>query len=314
MWLKISIIVPSFNQGNFIEQCLQSLIHQNYPNLEIIVIDGHSTDHTISIIKKYESYIHYWESEPDKGQAHAINKGLLKATGDVVAWLNSDDLYFPDTLEKVAKIFLNNPDVMLIHGRVENFYHNGKNSYIHLNTFSPYSFIKRVSIHQPGVFWKRELHQQIGYLDNTLHYLMDYDLWFRIFFSYSTQYVPEVLAKFRIHEKSKTSNNPMGLYLEYRKILSRFFNSFEDQSIINKLKKLNIYDNPDDKKYNLQNFPLPLQKALNIYTHECALQEYTWGNIKKSNILFLSSFFEDNVLKNILYLIKNNLGIKYLMR
>ena len=99
---KISIITPTYNQGEFIEETIQSVIQQGYPNLEYIIIDGGSTDQTVNIIKQYESYITYWISEPDRGQAHAINKGLMVATGDVLDYINSDDYYLPHTLIKVG--------------------------------------------------------------------------------------------------------------------------------------------------------------------------------------------------------------------
>jgi glycosyltransferase involved in cell wall biosynthesis len=259
----------------------------------------------------------YWVSERDSGQSNAINKGLKKATGEIVAWLNSDDLYFPNTLNTVAKIFSENPDVDLIYGDVINFYEGSKKTEYHTNQFEPYDFLSRVSIHQPAVFWRKKILAQTGYLDESLYYLMDYDLWMRIFFSYKTMKVNKPLAKFRIHHTSKTSSNPKGLYLEYRKILSRFFNSMDEENIIAQLRNLGIYSNDENKKYNIKANPAHRlcaeQKALNIYIHQCAVQEYSWKNIKKANALFLASLNEPSVLTNLFFLLKNNLGIKYLL-
>jgi glycosyltransferase involved in cell wall biosynthesis len=311
-YLKISIITPSYNQGKYIEACIQSVINQNYPNLEYIIIDGGSNDETIDIIKKYDKYIHYWISEKDSGQSDAINKGLKRATGEIVAWLNSDDLYLPHTLSTVAEVFKKNPNVNLIYGDVINFWQQNRKEEYHTNYFEQYDFISRVSIHQPAVFWRRQLHEQIGYLDTSLYYLMDYDLWFRIFFSAQTLKVNKPLAKFRMHNQSKTSGNPKGLYLEYRKILSRFFNSMNDKNIISLLDKLGVYDNSANIKYSIHCNNLSVQKALNIYIHQCAIQEYSWKNIRKANSLFFASIKEPSIFTNSLFLLKNNFFFKYL--
>lgn len=323
--MKLSIITPSFNQAQYLEQTILSVISQNYPNLEYIIIDGGSTDGSVEIIKKHEKHLAYWVSEKDNGQSDAINKGLKKATGEIVAWLNSDDLYLPKTLQTVNAIFQSNPDVDLIYGDVINFYEGHKKTNYHINQFEYYDFLSRVSIHQPAVFWRKKILDKIGYLDESLHYLMDYDLWMRIFLKYKTIKANSVFAKFRIHNVSKTSSNPKELYLEYRKILSRFFNSQNDQAILEQLKRLGIYANDENKKYDISrhsNGPrhsasktgnLSLQKAMNIYVHQCAVQEYSWKNIKKANPLFLASLKEPSIPVNLFFLLKNNLGIKYLL-
>lgn len=310
---KISIITPSFNQARFLEETIISVLNQNYLNLEYIIIDGGSTDGSVEIIKKYEKHLAYWISEKDNGQSEAINKGLKKSSGEIVAWLNSDDLYFQDTFSTVAKVFTENPDVDLIYGDVENFYSDGRTeSYIN-KMFEPNDFLSRVAIHQPSVFWRKKIHEETGYLDETLHYLMDYDLWMRFFFNYKSIKVNKPLAGFRIHDASKTSSNPRELYLEYRKILSRFFNSWDEQIILSQLRELGIYLNDENKKYHFKPNNLSLLKALNIYTHQCAVQEYSWKNVKKANALFLASIKEPSVPANLLFLLKNNLGIKYFL-
>lgn len=311
--MKISIITPSFNQSKYLEQTILSVLNQNYLNLEYIIIDGGSADNSVEMIKKHEKHIAYWRSEKDRGQSDAINKGLKKATGEIVAWLNSDDLFLPKTLQTVNAIFQTNPDVDLIYGDVINFYEDNKKTDYHTNQFNPYDFISRVSIHQPAVFWRKKILNEIGYLDESLYYLMDYDLWMRIFFTYKTMKANKPLAEFRIHDTSKTSSNPKGLYLEYRKILSRFFNSLDEPNILAQLRSLGIYVNDENKKYNIKAKNLSLQKALRIYTHQCAVQEYSWKNVKKANTLFLASLQEPSVLTNLFFLLKNNLGIKYFL-
>jgi len=114
--LKISILMPSYNQGPYLEAAIRSVLTQDYPNKELIVIDGGSTDESREIIKRYESELAYWVSEPDRGQAHALNKGLAHATGDIVGWLNSDDCYLPGAFRRVARAFEQNNEVLLVHG------------------------------------------------------------------------------------------------------------------------------------------------------------------------------------------------------
>jgi glycosyltransferase involved in cell wall biosynthesis len=114
--LIVSIIIPSYNQALFLEQCLNSVLDQDYPDIECIVIDGGSTDGSVDIIRRYEERLAYWVSEPDKGQSHAINKGFLQATGEIVAWLNSDDLYFPGAVSSAVKCFQNNSKLVLFYG------------------------------------------------------------------------------------------------------------------------------------------------------------------------------------------------------
>ena len=118
---KISIVTPSFNQGKYIEQTIQSVLDQDYPNLEYIIIDGGSTDETVEIIKKYEHKIHYWVSEPDKGQTDGINKGFAKCTGEIFNWINSDDYYEPGTFYKLAKLFTEHPYVDVVCGKEWSF-------------------------------------------------------------------------------------------------------------------------------------------------------------------------------------------------
>ena len=303
---KISIITPSFNQGQYIEQTIDSVLSQNYPNLEYIIIDGGSTDNTVEIIKKYEKYLKYWVSEPDKGQSHAINKGFKMATGDIIAWLNSDDYYLPEAFEFVAKKFEQNPNIDIIYGDVINFT-DKKELYYKVKEFESLDFLSRISIHQPGVFWRRKLLDEVGLLDETLHYAMDYDLWMRLFFNYKSMKINKPFAKFRMHENSKTSANPPEMYLDYRKVISRFFNSVGQTNTLNRLKQLKIYDNSKNIKYNLYDINSSIiTRAKKIYIYNCGIQEYTFGSKKKANKLFLHSLISRFWLKTIIFLVKNN--------
>jgi glycosyltransferase involved in cell wall biosynthesis len=185
---RISIITPSYNQGQFIEETIQSVLSQNYPNLEYIIIDGGSTDNTVEIIKKYESQISYWTSEPDRGQTHAINKGLAKATGEIIAYLNSDDYYLPETLFKVANCFQHHPEMDLFHGCCRYVNEQGKRIGVQFGSIASFAEVvdlwtvwwnKRQFV-QPEVFWSRRISDRIGQFNESLYYVMDYEYWCRI--------------------------------------------------------------------------------------------------------------------------------------
>lgn len=124
--LVVSIITPSFNQAQFLEEAILSVFNQDYPHVEYIIIDGGSTDGSIDIIRKYERRLKYWVSEPDSGQSEAINKGWNKSTGDIIAWLNSDDTYCPGALRAVAEVFEKNPETLLVHGAANTCAQDGK--------------------------------------------------------------------------------------------------------------------------------------------------------------------------------------------
>jgi glycosyltransferase involved in cell wall biosynthesis len=211
-WPKISIVTPSFNQGEYIEETIRSVIFQNYPNLEYIIIDGGSSDSTLSIIKKYESYITYWESEPDRGQSHAINKGLEKCTGEIFNWLNSDDFYLPDTFFNVATAFIDNLSINIVSG-FENHIELNDSITKHNGTFLANTLeetIELCEITQPSTFFRLSAINQIGTLPEDIHYIMDGEIWVRLLLAYGTKSflkLAKPLANFRLHEGSKTVSN-----------------------------------------------------------------------------------------------------------
>ncbi len=185
---KISIITPSYNQGQFLEETIRSVLLQNYPNLEYIIIDGGSTDNTVDIIKQYEPWISYWVSERDNGQAHAINKGLEKATGEIIAYLNSDDYYLPGTLFKVAEYFRQFPQTDLLHGICRYVNQEGEKIGEQFGNIQKLEEIldlwdvwwKKRQFVQPEVFWTRRITDKVGLFKEELNYVMDYDYWLRI--------------------------------------------------------------------------------------------------------------------------------------
>lgn len=202
---KISIVTPSFNQGHFIEHTLKSVLDQAYPNLEYIVIDGKSTDGSVDIIKKYSDRLSYWVSEKDDGHGNAINKGFRKSSGEIMAWINSDDLYFPWTLRVVAEIFTLFPHVNWIVGlnsfirnssvfRVEKIY---KNKYDFM--MGDYKWIQ-----QESVFWRRSLWEKAGgKLNEDYSLMIDGELWCRFFKHDKLYHLNTILAGYRAHEDNR---------------------------------------------------------------------------------------------------------------
>jgi glycosyltransferase involved in cell wall biosynthesis len=182
-WPRITIITPSFNQGEFIEETILSVLNQNYPNLEYVIVDGGSTDNTLDIIKKYDNRIDWWVSESDRGQSHAINKGLARATGDIINWINSDDLIFPGALYRVADCFQRHRgEVHLMVGEHARISANGRilkiSSPPSLGAMSLRNLI--IPIGQQSSFFTRKALELVGSLNENLHAIMDMDFYYRI--------------------------------------------------------------------------------------------------------------------------------------
>lgn len=202
---KISIITPSYNQGQFIEETILSVIGQRYPNLEYIVMDGGSKDETVDIIKKYEDHIHYWVSAPDGGQAQAINKGFELATGDILAWLNSDDSYLPGTLKKMANLVSKGGDGIYF-GNVINYKRNrvwGSNV---LDWHNSIDLAYLDYIIQPSSFWTKSVWDKVGELNEGYHFVFDWE-WFIRARKESVPFYPvqDILSMYRYHDEHKTS-------------------------------------------------------------------------------------------------------------
>ncbi len=229
-----SIIIPSYNQGSFISQTINSILSQSYKELEILVIDGGSTDGTIEILKKYSDRI-IWKSEKDSGQANAINKGLKMASGDIVAFLNSDDTYEPECLSKVADFFCKNPQYKWAYGKCkiinERDIEIRKPITIYKNLLlRKYSYFKLLTenfISQPATFWKRELHGEIGYLNEKENFCMDYDFWVRIGKKYPAGVIHFYIANFRYHANSKSGSVNKKQFQDELRIAKAFSNNLK---------------------------------------------------------------------------------------
>lgn len=238
-WPKISVITVSYNQGTYLEETIRSVILQGYPNLEYIIIDGGSTDNTLEILQRYDSYLSYWVSEPDEGQSNALNKGFRKATGDILAWLNSDDCYLPETLLRVAITFDRYATDMVAGGCELRLGYNPTPFKVH-HTALPVGQDVHLPLerlldieqgwqtgeffYQPEVFWTRELWQRAGgYVREDLFYSMDYELWLRMAnHNARIVHIPDSLARYRVHHEQKTYGDDIPYLPELKQVSSQF--------------------------------------------------------------------------------------------
>jgi len=208
-WPRISITTPSYNQGRFLEETMRSVLLQGYPDLEYIVLDGGSDDGSADILRKYSPWLTYWVREPDRGQAHAINKGFSRSTGALLAWINSDDLYLPGALGTFAECYLTNPRAIIM-GDVENIVEGDGQCWLtkqfnisFLNIVSPEN--EPWSWHQPGLFVPRPLVINVGPLDEDLRYAFDLDWLLRLLQYAEVVYLHMKVARFRVHNAAKTT-------------------------------------------------------------------------------------------------------------
>lgn len=200
----VSVITPSYNQAQYLEQTIRSVLEQEYPRIEYIVIDGASTDGSVELIEKYRDRLAFWVSEKDSGQAEAINKGLARATGEMVAWLNSDDFYFPGAVASAVKAFESHPEAGLVYGDTVAVDESGE--FIHFPKYAQWTLEDLLTFHilgQPAVFMRREVLLKAGHLDTSFHFLLDHHLWIRMASHAPMVYVPERWAAGRFHEFAK---------------------------------------------------------------------------------------------------------------
>jgi len=237
-WPRISIVTPSFNQGEFLEETIRSVLFQGYPNLEYIIMDGGSTDNSVEIIRSYSDRIAYWTSEKDQGQTDAIKRGFDRAQGDLLGWLNSDDIYFPEALVRVARQHLEHPEALIL-GAVQNFITGPVRKIIkeiQQENITLENFLlpgrSNYSWHQPGVFFPRSIYNDIGGLDPRLHYGMDHDLMCRFLINNADQVIiKEPIAGFRVHTRSKTSAQNIHLMAENYRIRMRYWNHLPENEL-----------------------------------------------------------------------------------
>jgi glycosyltransferase involved in cell wall biosynthesis len=219
--MRISIITPSFNQGEFIEDTIRSVMKQDYDNIEHIIVDGGSMDNTVSILKKYPHL--RWVSEKDSGQSEAINKGFAMATGDIIAWINSDDYYEKNVFSSIAKYFKENPTCMILYGDMTFVDTNGNK----LFTAEGDTICKEKlmdcpdCVRQPSFFWRKQVLETCGKIDERLHLVMDFDYFLRMSKKFDFDYLGKNLSNLRIYSTTKTlslrQRQVYEMYLVYRK-------------------------------------------------------------------------------------------------
>ncbi|MFC2054271.1 glycosyltransferase family 2 protein [Chloroflexota bacterium] len=221
---RISIVMPSFNQGKYIEESLISVLEQNYPNLEFMVLDGGSTDGSREIIERYADKLTYWHSQPDKGQADALNQGFKKASGSLLGWINSDDVLLKGSLKRIAHAYMENPQAGLIggdyilideHGRIIRFKKHTK--------YAAWFGRHGLQVISPDWFFTRAAYQEVGGVNPSYEYDMDTDLFFRMVLrGIKFAYIESDLICFRLHQESKTSTRENDFHSEFH-LMSQLF-------------------------------------------------------------------------------------------
>lgn len=272
---KISVVIPSYNQGHFIEETILSVLNQQYPNLELFVVDGGSKDKTVDIIKKYQQHIKWWISEKDKGQSDAINKGFSRATGDIITWLCSDDLFTDGSLRKVADLFAQLPDdVGLIYGGTilfgEDF--KARQTYGYDNpTIERY--IAGQAFAQPSSFFKRKYLLEAGnWVREDLHLGMDYDLFARLACVCKFHGVTDIYSRYRLHNASKTVSQHSRLIEDWTRTFSNICRNLGWDDVIKKLEAIPQLSAFLDYHYSFKPDPTIVRDAdrnLALFYHIC---------------------------------------------
>jgi len=305
---KISVITPSFNQGIYIEDTIKSIISQEYPNVEYMVIDGGSEDESVNIIRKYESKINYWISEKDTGQSEAINKGLRLATGDIITWINSDDQLMPGALTRAANHFTKHPEMAVIHGKTILFKENDVGEERGDVEGLPFKYLAGMAFSQPSSFFKREALKNAGWLDQSLHYGMDYDFFVRLYLQGDFLFVNEMFSKYRLHNESKTMIAQENFAKEWATVFSKVLRSFDNtKDLINVLKNLSIYDDQNTTYSVDRQLPVSfLRRSLSYFIYFQIIFYYQSVQLKKVESLALYLKENDPDL-----FFKHNLGKVY---
>ena len=289
---KISIITPSYNQGHFIEDTITSILGQGYPNLEYIVMDGGSTDNTVEILKKYDSQISYWESVKDSGQAHAINKGFARATGEILMWLNSDDILLPRTLFYIAENVKEQGDALYfgncMHFREGNgLWAEGSNVVLANEVIN----IKTLDyIIQPSSWWTRKVWEEVGKLDEKINYVFDWEWFIRVSEKFELIPIQKAISLYRFHEDHKSGTGGekrraeiLGILNKYSPRDAKLYEMLLNESpIIQRSLFKRIKVKYLSLKYRLKNKPFPHELVLKL-AKEKKYKEYSLEEMIRLN-------------------------------
>jgi len=218
----VSIVTPSYNQGSFISDAIESVLAQNYPHLQHIVIDGGSTDNTVEVLKRYPHL--EWISEKDNGQSDALNKGFRRARGDIIGWLNSDDTYTSQAISTAVSYFSKHPQVGMVYAPYNIIDQKGEVLAVKGSSkFDIKRHLCQFDLIGPITFFRAEIFGKIGWLDPSFHYTMDYEYWLRIAFHFEIHFIPAILGNFRIHSESKTGADADNFWPELQRAHDKFF-------------------------------------------------------------------------------------------
>ncbi len=226
---RITLVSPSYNQAQFLQATLDSVVAQNYPNLEWIVMDGGSADGSVEILRRYEKHFSFWTSERDAGQADALQRGFARATGEILSWLNSDDVLRPNALRTVGEYFAAHPECDFLTGDGVFINAEGTRELFYVRG-APYSFAELLQycnekfLPQPSVFFSRASFERVGGLDVTLHYALDLDLWLRLRAEFKLVYVPHCFSQMRVHAHAKTQDAHQPGLREVARVTRRYWN------------------------------------------------------------------------------------------
>jgi glycosyltransferase involved in cell wall biosynthesis len=220
---RVTIVTPSFNQAQYLEHTIQSVLAQDYPNIEYLIVDGASRDNSVEIIQRYADRLAWWVSEKDKGHADALNKGFGRATGEILAWLNSDDLYHPGAVSEAVAFLQANPAVGMVYADANLTNHDGAVIGRFPARQTDYRQMLRGSVHiaQATTFFRADVWRKVGPLDLSLFFAFDYDLWVKIAKVSEVRYLPRLWADFRMHDQGKSVKNDDRCYPDMLRVLER---------------------------------------------------------------------------------------------
>ena len=238
---RISVITPSYNQGRYLEATIHSVLAQEYPNLEYILIDGGSTDDSVAIIRRYAKELAGWTSAHDDGPAQAINHGFAQATGDILAWLNADDLYAPGALWAAAAAFAAHPEAALVYG--EGWYIDAAGAPIEPCRFVRRRFDRRYLVNrdpilQPAAFWRRALWTTTGPLDESLRWVFDWEWFIRAHAHGPFLYLPRDMARYRVQPAALTRTGGLPLQLEHGRVTRRYGGWWHPNHVVQQMRRL----------------------------------------------------------------------------